>query len=334
MRVNVIGKSNGVGLSRDLELMAEVLRGCGCEVSVTAVDSRESHRRRSRLMQWGVQLRTALPPGLGARSKLHQSFDLNVMLEHVWTQFLEHARQNIAVPNPEWFDRHDMRFHLDVDRVWAKTINTERIFSRLGNKTSIIGFDSEDRYDPAVKREGIFFHLAGKSTMKGTARLIELWRKHPEWPKLILIWHAAERDVGALPSNIEYCDGYLDDAALKRLQNRCIFHVCTSETEGWGHYLAEALSVGAVTLTVDAPPMNELVTREHGLLVPYRDTLRQKQAQRYLFDEEALSQAVGAAVSLDPAAVATMGAAARSWFLRNKQGFHERVAKALGELHA
>ena len=59
----------------------------------------------------------------------------------------------------------------------------------------------------------------------------------------------------------------LDDAALRTLQNSHRFHLCLSEAEGWGHYIAEALSVGAITLTCDAAPMNELVTAERGLLV-------------------------------------------------------------------
>lgn len=333
MRINVIGKSNGVGLSRDLELMAKALRCCGCEVKVTAIDSRESHRRRSRLVQFGVQWRLARRGR--RRPSAGYDCDLNVMLEHVWTQHLESARFNIGVPNPEWFDRHDVRFLGRLDRVWAKTLNTQHIFERYGKKVAQIGFDSEDRYDPDIAREPFFFHLAGKSTMKGSARILTLWRAHPEWPKLVVVQHAEEESGAQVAANnIEICRNYLDDAALKRLQNRYRFHLCTSETEGWGHYLAEAMSVGAIVVSVDAPPMNELITPERGVLIAFRDTKPQKLAERYLFDEQAFNTAIERVIVMRSEEIAARGAAARSWFLKNKEGFSGRVAQALGELNA
>ena len=55
--------------------------------------------------------------------------------------------------------------------------------------------------------------------------------------------------------NIDAHMGYLSDQELRTLQNQSAFHLCLSLTEGWGHYIGEALGVGAVTMTVDAPPM-------------------------------------------------------------------------------
>ena len=45
--------------------------------------------------------------------------DVNLMLEHVWLQYLSTAPVNVAVPNPEWFDRHDQRFLAQIDNVAA-----------------------------------------------------------------------------------------------------------------------------------------------------------------------------------------------------------------------
>lgn len=331
MRINVIGKSNGVGLSRDLDLVVDVLRSCGCEVTVTAIDSRESHRRRSRFMQLGVQLRIMWET---LRNKPPRYlYELNVMLEHVWPQFFFAAPQSIAVPNPEWFDRHDVRFLSYIDRVWAKTDNTRHIFEAFGKPISQIGFDSEDRYDANVERERAFFHLAGKSTMKGTTRLVALWRKHPEWPKLVVVQHADEERIDKFESsNIEICGGYIDDAMLKEMQNRYSFHLCTSETEGWGHYLAEAMSVAAVVITVDAPPMNELIEPKRGVLVAFRDTKRQKLAERYLFDEDVCAAAVERVAVMSAQEIAALGAAARKWFLKNKEEFSGRIHRALAEV--
>ena len=334
MRINVIGQANGVGLTRDMKLLAEALRQCGCYVDLTAIDSHQSKQRRSRIKQFGLQWRRARR-SMGYSGTLPPHYDFNIMLEHIWSQHLESAHRNIVVPNPEWFDRHDVRFLPCVNRVWAKTHNTQQIFARLGCEVSQIGFDSEDRNDSTVPRERVFLHLAGKSTMKGTARLIQCWRMQPQWPTLVVVQHDDQVPNNlSVHSNIEMHTEYLDDAALKRLQNRCLFHLCTSETEGWGHYLVEAMSVGAITITLNAPPMNELVTVERGLLLAHKQTGRQKLADLYFFDEMALARVVQQTLTMSVEEVATLATQARRWFLKNKAGFSERIKLALGELHA
>lgn len=37
-------------------------------------------------------------------------------------------------------------------------------------------------------------------------------------------------------------------------------HVCASEREGFGHYINEARAAGALVVSTDHPPMNELIT--------------------------------------------------------------------------
>jgi hypothetical protein len=143
VRVNIIGKSNGVGLARDLELLERALQQPGLEVTVTPIDANQARRRRS---AW-TQLLTRLSfIWRGARAS--DMADINIMLEHVWLQYLGHGRLNIAVPNPEWFDSHDLRFLGSVDRVWTKTGYTDELFKGLGCSTTYIGFDSYDRIDP------------------------------------------------------------------------------------------------------------------------------------------------------------------------------------------
>jgi glycosyltransferase involved in cell wall biosynthesis len=327
--VNVIAFENGVGNSRDLSLIAHALRKAGCDVSVTQVSVHARRRRRSAIIRtivaaqrWRDRRRAAGPP----------RFDLNVMMEHVWPEELRSARRNIVVPNPEWFDRADQRLLRQVDCAWGKTAYALEALSRLGCAAEFVGFDSEDRHDPAVARAPSFFHLAGKSRMKGTTRLVRLWSLHPEWPELTVVHSRKAAFEAVAADNIRYETRFLTDAELKTLQNRHQFHLCTSETEGWGHYIAEALSVGAVVIATDAPPMNEIVSSARGLLVRSAAAGNQHLATTYEFDRASLEGAIERALGMNAEQRAELGARAREWFCENKSGFAARIRRALGHL--
>jgi hypothetical protein len=184
-----------------------------------------------------------------------------------------------------------------------------------------------------VRRERRFLHLAGKSTMKGTDRLLRVWAQRPDWPTLTVIQHSVDMHAPEISAdNIERRIGYLDDAQVRQEQNANMFHVCLSITEGWGHYLAEALSVGAVPLTLDAPPMNELVTTQRGLLVPYERTGTQRLAQTYFFSEAGLHAAVERAIAMSDEEWAALSAAGRRWYETNRSDFPRRVQVAMEQL--
>lgn len=327
VRFNIIGKSNGAGLSRDLSLLSDALRNAGQETGITVIGQVQAKRRRSIMAQWRVR---------GAMFFKRQPLTrVNIMLEHVWPQFLPAAHINIAVPNPEWFDSHDRRFLPSLNCVWAKTGRTREVFKALGCHTAFIGFDSCDRFRPQALRERSFFHLAGKSTMKNTDHVLRVWARHPHWPLLIVVHHRESDHVPELrAANIRRVFGYIDDAKLVELQNRSRFHICPSRTEGWGHYIGEALSVAAVTISVDAPPMNELVSGERGLLIPATSTGMQRLATTYDFDEPAFVDTIERALALSEAECTRLGDNARRWFLANKREFPVRLAAALSTLTA
>ncbi|TCZ87753.1 glycosyltransferase [Lysobacter sp. N42] len=326
LRVNLIGWNNGVGLTRDLRLLEQALCESGYVVHVTAIG-------RGKLRKW------FRPPLLRARSRLARLFrrppayDVNIMLEHVRAEDLGSARINLFIPNPEWCQPVDVALLPRLDGVLAKTRHAERLFRELGVATAFIGFTSEDRLDASVPREQRFFHLAGRSSNKGTDALIALWRRHPEWPRLTVLQSPrTARALDPAPANIEHRVDYIDDAELRRLQNACRFHVCCSETEGFGHYLVEAMSVGAVVLTTDAEPMNELVDAGRGVCIPAGRTGRQQLATTYYVDEHALEEAIERLVVADTAHLERLGEAARRWYVDNDRAFAGRLASAIGQL--
>lgn len=324
-RINLIARDNGVGLSRDLALLAAALRSAGYRVDITGIRGGKLTkwlRPWIKRLQWRVRrLRGA------ARARTH---DINLMLEHVWADDLPFARYNALVPNPEWFHPRDQRHLGMIDLVLAKTFNTEALFRPLGAPVVYTGFTSEDRRDPDTPRRRSFFHLAGRSHSKGTEPLLALWRRHPEWPLLTVVQNPRSATPGAPAANIAHQVGYLDDAQLRTLQNTHRFHLCPSETEGYGHYVIEALGVGAVTVTVDAPPMNELVTDERGLLVAVKaETGTQSLATTYFFDEASMEAAVQQLIAMEESEIQRRSAAARAWFERNDREFHGRLVEAV-----
>ena len=320
--VNLIAWDNGVGLSRDLVLIGDALASAGASVSYTR-HGRGKLRKIGRPIKARALTAWQFVRGGGPR------FDFNIMLEHIWPEYLPWARHTAFIPNPEWCNTHDLAVLPRVSSILAKTHEAERIFAALGCRTRFIGFTSEDRFDASVVRERAFFHLAGRSQNKGTEALLALWRQHPEWPLLTVVQNPKTARVADPVPNIRHLVDYLDDAELKRLQNAHLFHLCPSETEGFGHYLVEAMGIGAVALTLDAPPMNELVSRERGVLVTPVETGTQHLATTYGFTPEAMTQAIDTLANMDDATIAALSANARAWYLDNAADFPARLVSAI-----
>ena len=322
LRIQLLGWDNGVGLSRDLALLHEALSAAGHQVTLSK-RGRGNWRKIGRWLRaraWA--LKALLRPG-------PRHFDLNIMLEHVFAEYLPAAERSAFIPNPEWCLRKDLALLARVDTVMVKTRHAQRIFNERGCRTRYIGFTSPDRFDPAVPRERRFFHLAGRSQNKGTEQLLALWRKHPEWPPLTVVQNKLTATPGPDAPNITHLVGYLSDDELKTLQNAHAFHLCPSETEGYGHYLVEAMSVGAVVLTMDGEPMNELVTPERGVLVPPARTGAQNLAVTYFFGEAEMVAAIEAVLALGDADIARYSQAARQWYEDNAAAFAPRLNAAV-----
>lgn len=331
LSVHLLGFDNGVGLSRDLRLLTTTLEARGYRVDFTNTRRRggipgliQRMKGKRHAAQLARRRRRGAPP----------PYDLVLMEEHIAPAFLDDARLRVVLPHPEWFLPRDMQALDRIDLVLAKTHEAQRIFAAQGCRATCIGFISEDRLDESVPRERAFFHLAGSSRNKATEPLLALWRRHPEWPHLTVLQHLREAKPGTPAANIDHRIGYLDEAELKRLQNVHTFHLCPSETEGFGHYIVEAMSVGAVVITLDAPPMNEMISSERGILVPYSRTGSQHLATTYHFDEAAMEQAIERAIALDDARCQALGAAARAWYEAERAAFPGRLDTALQGLLA
>ena len=68
--------------------------------------------------------------------------------------------------------------------------------------------------------------------------------------------------------NIYFCGSILDYNVIQFLQSVADIHMCPSLIEGWGQYIDEGRRTKSVVLTLNAPPMNELVKNgDTGVLV-------------------------------------------------------------------
>lgn len=312
--LRLVSRDNGAGLSRDLRLIAEVL---GQEHRVATMGF-GANRMRNRLRQVAWRLH-ALAFG---------PVDQQLLVERVYVPLLDGAKSNLLMPNPEWFRASWLRWLPRFERVLCKSRHAVEIFERLGCRVTYVGFTSEDRLDAGVPRRNAFFHLAGRSSSKGTAALLAAWLAHPEWPPLTIVQSARKARLHISAANIHLRVGYMDDTELRELQNAHRFHICPSEVEGYGHYIAEAMSTGAVVLTTDAAPMNELVTPGCGVLLGCTPGARIGLDRRHLVGVADIEEGVARVLAMDGTEVQRTGDAARARFLANDQAFRARLAAA------
>lgn len=315
----LLTRDNGAGLSRDLRLLADAMASLG--LSTDPIGFSDARRRS-----------VGFEAALWRRRLLHGLVDIQVSIERIHPRLLPLARRNVLLPNPEWMREEWHAVLPRFDEVWCKTRHAQQLFSALGCTTRYTGFTSDDRLLASVPREHAFLHVAGASDMKGTKAVLQAWTRHPHWPRLTVVQHPRTATGRVQADNIDHRIGHLDDDALRRLQNAHRFHLCPSETEGFGHYLMEAMSVGAVVLATDAEPMNELVDASRGVPIPARPGHAMGLARRHVVEADDIALAVEAALAMPVARRHELGTAARAFFDAHRRGFHQRLREALADL--
>ena len=264
MQINIVSCDNGVGLTRDARIITDLLVLGGHEVSFSAFNDVPTRK-----------------------------YDLNIFLELVGVKWFDAAKKNILIPNPEWYDSGWVQFLRRFDMVFAKTHCAEEIFRKRGVPVVFTSFTSYDRALPDIKKDDLkFFHLAGKSLQKGTEMVIRAWDKNPTFPPLTIVQDPSKWKRRVTSKNINHIYDHLDEHVLKTLQNAYGIHVCPSETEGFGHYIMEALSVKSLVITTNSPPMNELITPQRGFLIEQVRRAPQRLATNYFVSEQTIERGV------------------------------------------
>ncbi|MBP0002720.1 MAG: glycosyltransferase [Cyanobacteria bacterium SBC] len=319
--INLIARDNGSGLTRDTQLLAEILERVGFRVYRYPV-GHSSLRHKFR------RLATSAEQFISTRWRACPRYDINLFVEDVVPRWFPFARVNCLLPNQEWF-RDEWKPYLDrFNCILCKTQLAREIFSPFA-PTEFISFSSLDRQSIGVSPNyDRCFHLASASPRLGTKVLLELWRSRPDFPTLTVVRHAPPSPE-MLANNIDYIDRFLPDDTLITYQNTNGVHVYPTQMEGFGHRLVEAMSCQAVTVTTDAPPMNEVVTSERGVLVQYATTQPHGWGIRYNVTKSALESAIEMVWGSDLATRRQLGERARQWYEENDRFFRRRIVEVL-----
>ena len=310
-KINIIARTNGVGLDRDVDLIHDTLASAGFDVTV-------SHCR-------AISPLRSLFPG-------KPKFDANIFLERVFPRWLGSAKNNLFIPNQERFPQRHVKHLKKIDHILCKSHHADEIFSALGFPTTFISFTSTDLLDTSIRPDyQSFFHLAGRSTLKGTETILKLWEKHPEWPTLTLV-QCLENAPDSVPDNVKLITDYIPHDEIKGLLNQHGVHLCTSLSEGWGHYIVEAMSCKAAVITTDAPPMNELITPARGIPVPYHKSEPRHLGINFHIDPEKLEKNIQQLLMMPPEKKQTYGENARQWFEQNDQSFRKNLPNQIKKI--
>ena len=249
--------------------------------------------------------------------------DINIFIEYPNNNFFPYATKNWFVPNPECY-YHNMSLLDSIDLILCRTHEVEKIFKALNKKTFYIGFTSLDcLMDTEVVKDYSFcLHAQGESPYKGTDTLVNTWKNNMDLPLLTVISHLNHSPYEQ--SNLKWIGQKVPLDEYRLLQNTCGIHICPSETEGFGHYLVEALSVKAVVITTDAPPMNEYVT-DPRCLVSYIQQYPYNLATRFVIDPQHLENTVKNLMLLPQTELNKIGTLNRENYLQKTLEFHNNL---------
>jgi glycosyltransferase involved in cell wall biosynthesis len=261
--------------------------------------------------------------------------DFQIHLEQIHREQFRFSHRNFLILNPEFTDPNVFKKLRQNPVILCKTRHAHQLFSGCLPEVEYVGFTSPDRFRPTVKKSfSKFLHVAGKSDYKGTRELVEVWSRNPSWPELTVIWSPTDsygnprKNLEAGP-NVQVIFRRLGDEELINLLNESGVHLCPSRTEGFGHYMVEALSTGAIVLTLDAPPMNEIVAPDFGYLVQAIPSEVQFMSTLYKPDLNSLENTISQIMDESNASLHERAKRAREWYLSNDEMFHQRFRETM-----
>ncbi len=292
MKINIISKNNGVGLSTDINLLK-------CLLSNHDINFIHHANRNV------------------------QHADINIHVELVGEHQFKSATKNILIPNPEWYFDQWIKYIPSFDLILAKTHYTEEIFTNLKGRVVYSGWTSYDMHADVIKKRA-FLHWAGKSSEKNTIETYHAMNKsdvHGIIQQIDLTQHST--------NNIQVINKFITKESLKEIFNSCAFHICCSQVEGFGHYIWEGLSCGAIMITTLGRPMNEY---PNNYLVPSCNSYKIRQAMANKVTSEEIMKAIILVNNMTDNEINICGNRNRELYLQNDLEFKQRFSKIFANL--
>jgi glycosyltransferase involved in cell wall biosynthesis len=334
VRANIVSWDGG-GLGTDIDVLTDALVRAGCDVRFKGRRHRRPHNRvQSLVMTAGVVMAQRW-----AALTQRPQFDINFFIESVFPEYLPTGRVNCLFVHPEWFRDENLAHLPRLDFVLCKTPSGVEAFRGLPVTCRDLAFTSPDKRIAGFVRRGPIrcLHLSGQSAVKGTEAVVEAWSRHPEWPELTVVRRARRyggEEAPPLPPlpNVRYETDYIPENQLRQLQNECEVHVIPSQAEGYGHVIGEAMACGALVVTTDAPPMNELVKPDRGMLIRVAQSEPMRRSTRNYIDVSDLEAKLNQVFAMAPERRAELGRNARAWYEAQDLRFRTALRAFLDEL--
>lgn len=200
--------------------------------------------------------------------------DVNIFLEVINPSLFSYARKNIWIPNQEWTYKSWAPYMTMVDEIWVKTTEARKCFNETSNykaKLKYIGWSTIDKgWNPETLKKNYSkaFVPIGKNIFRSPKPVFQAYiflkKSNPTVYAKLPILHVVyspDHIQFHVPSEIE------DKIVLKgevlkqddydELLKECGLCICTSATEGFGHAVVEAMTVGCNLLLSPIPPFVE-----------------------------------------------------------------------------
>jgi glycosyltransferase involved in cell wall biosynthesis len=334
IRANIIAWDDG-GLGTDIDVLTRALVRAGCSVSFKG----RRHRRPRSRVQSLLSTAAVVMAQRWATLTRRPQFDVNFFLESVFPEHLPTGRVNCLFMNPEFFRDTNLPHLRRLDFALFKTPSAAEAFRDLPVRCLDVAFTSPDKRIPNFVRRGPLrcLHLSGRSAVKGSEAVVEAWSRHPEWPELTVVRSARRYGGDEAPPlpplpNVRYETDHLPADRLRQLENECEVHVIPSQAEGYGHVIGEGMACGAVVVTTDAPPMNELVTPDRGVLIRVARSEPMRRSMKSFIDVGDLEAKLNMVFAMSPERRAQLGRNARAWYEAQDLRFQRNLEAFLAEL--
>jgi hypothetical protein len=184
--------------------------------------------------------------------------DIHIYLEVPCRVAFPWAKENVVIPNPEWWFKDEWAWVNDDPSVTFlhKSQHSLNLFGKghfIGWRCPDYNFKKRSLEDKADQ----FLYVVGGSKNKLSAleKIVDSWpvENHP-----LIVVSQMKTEFGSDKPNIIWKTEYLHKDELRELQEKSKYHIVASSCEGFGYTMAEALSAGAFVLWTGIPVYKEL----------------------------------------------------------------------------